>query len=154
MKAAYERSDIMKNYQLLQEMDRYLQNFRRSGIYKRNKTKLSDADIMVLFCVDFCDINQQIKLSDIAKTLKVTLPAVTHKVNDLLDKGMLEKVTSKKDLRVTNIKLTQAGKAYVESIRDDYYYPLEKLIEHLGEDDSFTLLRILKKVNDMGKIKF
>jgi DNA-binding MarR family transcriptional regulator len=99
----------MKDYQLLQQLDRYLQSFRRSGIYKRNKTKLSDADIMILFCIDFCSIDQEIKLSDIAKTLQVTLPAVTHKVNDLAEKQMLEKKTSKKDLRVTYVKLTKEG---------------------------------------------
>lgn len=143
----------MNDYQLLQQLDRYLQNFRRSGIYKRNKTKLSDADIMILFCVGFCDVNQQIKLSDVAKTLQVTLPAVTHKVNDLESKKMIEKTTSTKDLRVTYIKLTQAGKQYVESLQDDYYEPLEILMNHLGEEDTKELIRLLKKVSEMGKIK-
>jgi len=75
----------MKEYQVLQKLDRSLQVFRRSGIYKRANTKLSDADIMVLFCVAFCDMSQRVKLSDISKTLRVTLPAVTHKVNDLVE---------------------------------------------------------------------
>lgn len=143
----------MKDYQLLQQLDRYLQNFRRSGIYKRHKTKLSDADIMILFCVGFCSIDQEIKLSDIAKTLQVTLPAVTHKVNDLVEKKMLEKKTSKKDLRVTYVKLTEAGLHYVESLQDAYYEPLEILVDHLGEEDTKTLIRLLKKVTEMGKIK-
>lgn len=143
----------MKDYQLLQQLDRYLQSFRRSGIYKRHKSKLSDADIMILFCIDFCDTDQQIKLSDVAKTLQVTLPAVTHKVNDLSEKEMLEKITSKKDLRVTYIKLTQKGKEHVEALRDAYYEPLEILTDRLGETDTQALIRILKKVSDMGKIK-
>jgi predicted transcriptional regulator len=46
---------------------------------------------MILFCVGFCSIDQEIKLSDIAKTLQVTLPAVTHKVNDLVRKKDVEK---------------------------------------------------------------
>ncbi|BCR35547.1 MarR family winged helix-turn-helix transcriptional regulator [Mariniplasma anaerobium] len=144
---------MKKDYQTLQQLDRALKIFRRSGIYDRVNTKLSDADIMVLFCVAFCDINQKVKLTDIAKTLKVTLPAVTHKVNDLVDKSYLEKVPSAKDLRVIFIRLTENGKKYVESIRDDYYKPIEQLAIHLGEEDSKNLLRIMNKISEIGKIK-
>src|SRR5690554_4276009 len=105
----------MKEYQTLQKLDRSLQAFRLSGVYKRLQTKLSDADIMVLFCVAFCDTQQRLKLTDVAKTLRVTLPAITHKVNDLVAKHYIEKETSTKDLRVTYIRLTLEGKAFVES---------------------------------------
>ena len=142
-----------KNYQILQELDRALKVFRRSGIYDRIDTKLSDADIMVLFCVAFCDINQKVKLTDIANRLKVTLQAVTHKVNELIDKSFVEKVNTAKDLRVVYIRLTPAGKHYVESIRDTYYKPIEVLSNHLGEEDTETFLRILDKVSELGKIK-
>lgn len=129
-----------------------MQTFRRSGIYKRAKTSLSDADIMVLFCIAFCDINQKVKLSDVAKTLRVTLPAVTHKVNDLVDKNYVQKETSSKDLRVTYIKLTAEGKAYVDLIKDEYYQPLKELAKHLGEEDTQTFMRILDKISQLGKM--
>ncbi len=142
----------LKEYRTLQKLDRSLQSFRRSGIYKRAQTSLSDADIMVLFCIAFCDMNQKIKLSDVAKTLRVTLPAVTHKVNDLVEKNYIEKETSTKDLRVTYIRLTSEGKVYVESIRDAYYSPLKDLVKHLGEEDTQTLMRILDKISQLGKM--
>jgi DNA-binding MarR family transcriptional regulator len=142
----------MKEYQQLQKLDRSLQVFRRSGVYKRSTTKLSDADIMVLFCVAFCDLNQRIKLSDVAKTLRVTLPAVTHKVNDLVEKRFIEKEGSSKDLRITYIRLTPDGKAYVESIQEAYYKPLKQLVKHLGDEDTQALMRILDKISQMGKI--
>ena len=144
---------MQKDYQILQELDRALKVFRRSGIYDRIDTKLSDADIMVLFCVAFCDINQKVKLTDIANRLKVTLPAVTHKVNELVDKDFVEKVPSPNDLRVVYIRLTQNGKHYVEAIRDTYYKPIEVLANHLGKEDTETFLRILDKVSQLGKIK-
>ncbi len=142
----------MKEYQKLQKIDRALQSFRRSGVYKRTKTSLSDADIMVLFCVAFCDLYQKVKLSDIAKTLRVTLPAVTHKVNDLVEKGYVEKESSSKDLRITFIKLTLEGKAYVESIQEAYYAPLKRLTVLLGDEDTQHLIRILDKISQSGKI--
>ncbi len=142
-----------KDYQTLQKLDRALRIFRRSGIYSRMNTKLSDADIMVLFCVAFCDLNEKIMISDIAKTLKVTLPAVTHKVNELVEKNYIEKIPSEKDLRVVYIRLTLEGKTYVESIRDEYYRPIEILVNHLGEEDTKTFLTLLDKVSEIGKIK-
>ncbi len=141
----------MNEYQTLQKLDRSLQAFRRSGIYKRTSTKLSDADIMVLFCIAFCDMNQRIKLTDVAKTLRVTLPAVTHKVNDLVEQHFLIKETSEKDLRVTYIKLTPQGKSYVESIREAYYQPLKALKDHLGTEDTATLMKLLDKISLMKK---
>lgn len=147
-----EEERKLKEYRTLQKLDRSLQTFRRSGIYKRAKTSLSDADIMVLFCIAFCDLNQKVKLSDIAKTLRVTLPAVTHKVNDLVDKKYVSKESSPRDLRVTYIKLTAEGKAYVDLIKDEYYKPLKALSEHLGEEDTQTFMRILDKIGQFGKM--
>ena len=143
----------MKEYRQLQKLDRSLQNFRRSGVYKRSKTTLSDADIMILFCVAFCDTNQKVKLSDIAKTLRVTLPAVTHKVNDLVEKNLVEKENSAKDLRVTFIRLTSEGRNYVESIKEDYYRPLRVLVKYLGDEDTEHLMRILDKISQLGKMQ-
>ncbi|MFA6800678.1 MAG: MarR family transcriptional regulator [Acholeplasmataceae bacterium] len=142
-----------KDYQVLQRIDRSLRIFRRSGVYDRINTALSDADIMVLFCVAFCDLSEQIMISDIAKVLKVTLPAVTHKVNELVKKKYVKKIQSRKDLRVVYIKLTEEGKAYVESIRDEYYRPIEVLAEHLGPEDTQTFIKLLDKVSEIGKIK-
>jgi DNA-binding MarR family transcriptional regulator len=147
-----EEERKLKEYRTLQKLDRSMQTFRRSGIYKRAKTSLSDADIMVLFCIAFCDLNQKVKLSDVAKTLRVTLPAVTHKVNDLVDKNYVEKETSSKDLRITYIKLTPQGKAYVELVKDEYYKPLKDLVKHLGEEDTQTFMRILDKISQLGKM--
>jgi len=143
----------MNSYKMLQKLDRSLQSFRRSGIYKRTNTTLSDADIMVLFCVGFCDPNQKVKLTDVSKTLRVTLPAVTHKVNDLVNKKYIIKETSAKDLRVSYIRLTEEGKKYVDSIKDVYYQPLQKMISHLGEEDTKALINILDKISQMGKIR-
>ncbi len=139
--------------QTMQRLDRALKIFRRSGIYNRISTELSDADIMVLFCVAFCHEHEELMITDIAKTLKVTLPAVTHKVNELVNKNYIMKVPSDKDLRVIIIKLTDEGRDYVESIKEDYYHPIQVLADHLGEEDTQTLLRILEKVSELGKIK-
>jgi len=68
-------------------------------------------------------------------------------------KNYVEKETSSKDLRVTYIRLTQTGKEYVESIREEYYQPLREVVKYLGDDDTKCLMRILDKISQMGKTK-
>ena len=100
----------------LQYIDRLLQIFRRSGIYDRpHDEDLNDADIMVLYSIGFCEDLKNIKLSDIASRLKVTLPAVTHKVQTLEHAGLIKKEKDTKDKRITYVKLTDKGQTYVVS---------------------------------------
>ncbi len=129
-----------------QELERLLQFLRRTGVYKHKKYELSDADITLLFSVSFGDPTG-IKPSEIAKRLKKTLPAVTHKMNKLVDDGYL---TS--DHRVTYVLLTDKGSKYLESIEEDYYAKILKLMKRLGERDTDTLVRLLNKINASGKL--
>jgi DNA-binding MarR family transcriptional regulator len=138
----------------IQKFDRLLQLFRRSGVYDRpHEGDLNDADIMVLFCIGFCDEHEHIKLSDIANNLRVTLPAVTHKVNALLEEGYVEKETSKDDLRVSYVHLTDMGLKYVKATEKMYYSKLRELQTLLGEEDMAHFMRILEKTTQLGKTR-
>ena len=133
----------------LQYIDRLLQIFRRSGIYDRpHNEDLNDADIMVLYCIGFCEDLKNIKLSDIATRLKVTLPAVTHKVQTLEHAGLIKKEKDTKDKRITYVKLTDKGQTYVVSSKKTYYQPLKLILESIGEEDTHHLIRILEKISN------
>ena len=133
----------------LQYIDRLLQIFRRSGIYDRpHEENLNDADIMVLYCIGFCEDLKNIKLSDIASRLKVTLPAVTHKVQTLEKAGLIIKEKDQQDLRKTYVKLTEKGQHYVISSKKTYYQPLHEILQSIGEEDKKHLIRILEKISN------
>lgn len=133
----------------LQYIDRLLQIFRRSGIYDRpHDEDLNDADIMILYCIGFCEDLKHIKLSDIATRLKVTLPAVTHKVQTLEHAGLIKKEKDTKDKRITYVKLTDKGQTYVVSSKKTYYQPLKLILESIGEEDTQHLIRILEKISN------
>lgn len=133
----------------LQYIDRLLQIFRRSGIYDRpHDEDLNDADIMILYCIGFCEDLKNIKLSDIATRLKVTLPAVTHKVQTLEHAGLIKKEKDTKDKRITYVKLTDKGQTYVVSSKKTYYQPLKLILESIGEEDTQHLIRILEKISN------
>lgn len=133
----------------LQYIDRLLQIFRRSGIYDRpHEEDLNDADIMVLYCIGFCEDLKDIKLSDIAMRLKVTLPAVTHKIQTLEYAGLIKKEKDPNDLRKTYVKLTEKGEAFVFTTKKTYYEPLLNILQAIGEEDKEHLIRILEKVSN------
>ena len=133
----------------LQYIDRLLQIFRRRGIYDRpHDEDLNDADIMVLYCMGFCEDLKNIKLSDIASRLKVTLQAVTHKVQTLEHAGLIKKEKDTKDKRITYVKLTDKGQTYVVSSKKTYYQPLKLILESIGEEDTHHLIRILEKISN------
>ncbi|NLN50698.1 MAG: MarR family transcriptional regulator [Acholeplasmataceae bacterium] len=134
-----------------QDLERLLFNLRKMGIYKHKKYSLSNADITLLFSVWFGPENG-IKPSSIAERLDVTLPAITHKMNTLVEQGYLTRRDSKTDQRVSYVLLTEKGLSYVESIKDDYYQRMLKLVKHLGERDTAVLFRILTKISKLGKL--
>lgn len=120
-------------------------------MYKCKTRNLTDADLSVLFCVKFQQSEDKIKFTNISQRLGLTLPAITHKVNDLkID--MLLKIVSSNDKRIINIELTPLANSLIDEIMSDYYRPLKTLTEFLGEEDTKELNRILEKANSFGKL--
>lgn len=134
-----------------QDLERLFNEVRRLGIYQHDKYSLSDADITLLFSVSFGD-EKGIKPSVIAKRQNVTLPAITHKMNKLVNDGYLTRRESTTDKRVTYVLLTEKGKTFLDGIKEDYYSKMLNITNHLGERDTNALLRILKKINTMKEI--
>ena len=56
---------------------------------------------MVLYCIGFCADLKNIKRSDIATRLKVTFPAVTHKVQTSEHAGLVTREKDSKYKRIT-----------------------------------------------------
>ena len=142
----------MKEYRKAKRLNTALQQFRKNGAYKRSSEKLTDADLAVLFAIKFADENKKIKLTDIAVELELTLPAVTHKVNDLENRNLVIKKVSTNDKRVVNLELTLAANLHLDEIVDSYYNPVFTIMDRLGKEDTNTLIRLLDKVNYLGKI--
>ena len=94
----------------------------------------------------------QLAPSDIARTEKVTTQSISQVINHLTELNYIEKTPSGEDKRKVFLSLTQAGKAYVEQIRQDKQEWLahamhEKLT--LAEKDTLAAaLNILIKLID------
>lgn len=143
---------MKKELKRAQELERLLFGLRKMGVFKHKKYSLSNADITLLFSVWFGPENG-IKPSEIADRLEVTLPAITHKMNSLVNDGYLTRRESEEDQRVNYVLLTEKGLNYIKSIADQYYENMQQLITHLGERDTAVLFRVLKKIQMLGKLQ-
>ena len=96
-----------------------------------------------------CDKN--ITASGIANKYHVTIPAVMHKLDDLINNGYLIKTKCTKDQRKKYYSLTPKANLYLEDNRQIIDYKIQNLFDYLGSDKD-ELIRILKKINEMEEI--
>ncbi len=87
------------------------------------------------------------KVSEISRLLGLTPPTVTQLVNSLEAKQMVVRQADASDRRVVRIKLTEQGKIITRRARDHMDVTLNRLVEHLGEDECNQLADLLQKVH-------
>lgn len=92
-----------------------------------------------------------IKITELSNILDITPAAITHVINSLEDKELIERITTKDDRRVVYIKLTDAGINKYLELNKRSEENLLNLVEYLGNEDSNELIRILNKVIEYKK---
>ena len=60
------------------------------------------------------EIHEKVKVSDLSFALNLPRPGVTRTVNSMVEKGYLNKISSKEDGRVTYIEISDEGMALFE----------------------------------------
>jgi DNA-binding MarR family transcriptional regulator len=132
------------NEKLVQEL---LMSFRQfpKMMMKRNITGQKKSEVMVLLCIKKSN-KSEMKVSEISKRLHVKAPTVTQLVNELEEKGLVERITRTSDRRAVWIKVTDAGEKVIEKAEKEIHETYTGLIDFLGEDESKTLIELMNKV--------
>lgn len=82
----------------------------------------------------------------------VTSGAVTHRLNRLTDKGLIEREIDPTNRRVVIVQLTQAGVAAVDAALPAHVTNEEALLESLNKDERNQLADLLKRLLlDLGQ---
>src|SRR5437016_14242302 len=74
-------------------------------------------------------------MGDVAKAFGVTLPAVTHIVDRLEEKGLVTRGDHPADRRVYVLDLTRAGKALVEELEAIRLRGMERVLARMSGED-------------------
>ncbi len=87
-------------------------------------------------------------MGDVAKAFGVTLPAVTHIVDRLEEKGLVTRGDHPADRRVYVLDLTRAGKGLVEELEAIRLRGMERVLARMSADDRRRVLIGLEALVD------
>lgn len=87
-------------------------------------------------------------MGDVAKAFGVTLPAVTHIVDRLEEKGLVTRGDHPADRRVYVLDLTSAGKALVEELEAIRRRGMERVLARMSAEDRRRVLTGLEALVD------
>jgi len=90
--------------------------------------------------------DRQATVSEISRVLKVTSPTVTQMINNLIRNSYVSRVKHSGDQRISLLTLTQRGEECADEANRKYTALFQGMIDHLGEEDSEHLIKLLGQV--------
>lgn len=132
---------------LVFELQRVMSQFKRAVMLKGSNSKLKGAEKQVLFLVDELSLDNLVTISEIASKTGVTLAAITHQINSLQKKGLIERLSSSDDGRTVLINLTNNGRTQVVKLKQEFADKTKFLVEFLGARDTKSLIRLVAKMS-------
>ena len=117
-------------------------------LVRKTKHKINLPHSIELFLLLEIKFDKKITASMIANKYHVTIPAVMHKLDDLVANDYLVKTTCDKDKRKKYYSLTAKANLYLEENRQIIDYKIDNLFNYLGNDKD-ELIRILKRICEM-----
>lgn len=111
-----------------------------------HELKHAERHLLLLLCNNYRET--PIKPSELAKKTGVTLPAISHQINNLEKLGYIERLSNPKDKRVSLISLSEKGKKVDEEFKKTSLANIVDIFEYLGEKDSKELIRIISLISE------
>lgn len=89
-----------------------------------------------------------VSVSELAKNLLVTTPAVSKILRDMEEKGYIKRETDKNDRRNTIVKVTKKGEQARKETCKRMDLLMQNSINRLGEENTEELIRLLNQLTD------
>lgn len=87
----------------------------------------------------------RVKISDISDMMNLPRPGVTRTVKEMETKGLLKKVASPDDGRVTFISITEAGKKLSKKYDENYFTELSPYLSDISEEEADCMIQTIEK---------
>jgi DNA-binding MarR family transcriptional regulator len=105
----------------------------------------SEYELLVMLVMSLGDEKKAFTVTEISNLLQITPAGVTHLINPLEEAGYIERLQASNDRRIVLIGLTEKGTNVAKSLISEVQEQLIGLINHLGEEDSRTLIRLMSR---------
>lgn len=90
-----------------------------------------------------------IYVSEIAKKLKISPPAVSKMLRGLEEKKYIERTTDTKDRRNTTVRITPEGNRVRKGVHAKLDTLMNNAIERLGEENAETLVQLMVQFTEL-----
>ena len=107
-------------------------------------TGVSEIEFKTMSAISRISKSGDVKVSDIARYLELSAPAVSRTMKSLEEKEYIERQTDKQDRRNTFVKLTPKGEEQQKAWMKSFEEFSEAIFARLGDDKSNKLLEDLE----------
>lgn len=137
---------IVKAINIISESMR--ESMRRYKNDTQNSKELFNLSITQLHYLHVIKERTNVTITELAEIFGVQKSTVTVTVNKLLQWGFIEKLTSKDDLRVVYVSLTEKGKEIIELEDKGYRQFAADILAMLNKEEQVTFTFLLNKVTN------
>lgn len=131
-------------FDILHQMD----TFTNSVMIKWNKMFNEDLGVSHVLTLGYLKRNKKARPSDISKELGLTPPTVTHLVNKLVKKELVERQLDATDRRIIYLVITEKGKETLKRASVEGQALRRELFLKLTEEEREQLLALYAKLNE------
>ena len=107
-------------------------------------TGISEIEFKTMSAISRISMSGDVKVSDIARYLELSAPAVSRTMKALEEKEYIERQTDKQDRRNTFVKLTKKGEEQQKAWMKSFEEFSEAIFARLGDEKSNQLLEDLE----------
>lgn len=91
------------------------------------------------------ETHEKVKVSDLSSALNLPRPGVTRTVSSMVEKGYLNKISSKEDGRVTYIEISNKGMALFEKFNREFFNDLSSSLNHISIEEADIMIETIEK---------
>ena len=111
------------------------------------KENFFDVSVAEVHTIEAIGMYESKSMSEVAKSLCITVGTLTVAVNNLVKKGYVERFRCQTDRRVVKIRLTKKGKLLYRVDEQFHKNMVKATIEGLSEEEKKVLSQALTKLN-------
>ena len=141
---------------LTQELFQIMKRFPRPKLKQSSIDGLtrSEYELLVMLVMKLDENKTALSVSELADLLMITPAGITHLINPLEDRGYIKRLQDRNDRRIVLIGLTDKGTEVAEALIAEVEEQLIGLVNHLGEEDSKTLVHLMSRAIDFFDSQF
>jgi DNA-binding MarR family transcriptional regulator len=130
-------------FELLHTMDKVTNNL----IIQWNKMFNENLGISHILILSHLRSSGKSRPSDIAKSLGLTPPTLTHLAEKLVQKELVVRIVDESDRRIINLGITEKGIEMVNRAHQEGVVLRKNLFEKLSDEEKLQLLAIYEKLD-------